>query len=266
MISSTLQTELYAEPISVDSSDDCFFYHYMDLPSLGTVGTTWDLRECVDSYLGNLNYANCRVLDVGTASGYLSFEMEKRGAEVVSFDMPSVKSWNFVPHYKRQSYWSQMVNNRSVCDQQLKNAYWYAHNELGSNAMVHYGDVYNLPLELGMFDVVFMGMILPHLRDPFQALYSASQLAKETLVVTNPGKNSNWLSRLLRLDRYKAKFMPSAQNINADVWWALSHSCIERMMETIGFEVVDRVESSAICHVDGKVETRKNISLVAKRV
>ena len=266
MISIGLLNELYAEPIEVRTADDCFFYHFMDLPKLGTVGTTWDLRDCVQQYLGNLDFAGKRVLDVGAASGYLSFEMEKRGAEVVSFDMPSVESWDFVPHFKRQSYWDRMVTNRSKCDQQLKNAYWYAHDLLNSEARVHYGDVYDLPTELGEFDVVFMGMILPHLRDPFQALYSASRLSTDTLVVTNPGRSTNWFTKMLRLDRYKAKFMPSAGNINADVWWALSHSCIERMMETIGFKVVDRIESSAACHVDGKVEIRKNISLVAKRI
>lgn len=258
--------KLYADPIEVSSDDECFFYHFMDLPEIGEVGETWDLRGCVDNYLGRLDYQGKRVLDVGTASGYLSFEMEKRGAQVVSFDMPSVESWNFVPHYKRQSFWSKMVANRSRCDTQMKNAYWRTRDLLGSKTQVHYGNVYDLPLELGNFDVVFMGMILPHLRDPFQALYSASRLATDKLIVTNPGKKSDWLKRLLRTDRYKAKFIPSATNINSDVWWALSHSCIERMLETIGFEVIDRVECSALCYIDGKPKSRPNISLVAKRI
>jgi hypothetical protein len=37
------------------------------------------------------------VLDVGTASGFLSFEAEKRGAEVVSFDSASPKMHAGVP-------------------------------------------------------------------------------------------------------------------------------------------------------------------------
>jgi predicted nicotinamide N-methyase len=38
----------------------------------------------VDPYLGNFDFVGKRVLDVGAASGFLTFEMEKRGAEVVA--------------------------------------------------------------------------------------------------------------------------------------------------------------------------------------
>ncbi len=83
---------LYTTAREVESQDDCFFYHFMDLPNHSTVGTTWDLRDCAEDYLGRLDYQNKRTLDVGTASGFLTYEMEKRGANVVSFDMPGVES------------------------------------------------------------------------------------------------------------------------------------------------------------------------------
>ena len=69
--------------------DECYFYHHMDLPGLDEVGKGWDLRETINEYLGGYDFRGKRVLDVGTASGFLTFEMEKRGAEVVSFDMAS---------------------------------------------------------------------------------------------------------------------------------------------------------------------------------
>lgn len=265
-MASSVDHQLYAEPKQVTSGDDCFFYHYMDLPTVGTVGSTWDLRNCTEGYLGRLNYSGKRTLDVGTASGYLTFEMEKRGANVVSFDMPSADSWNFVPHFSLKEHWLEMVASRAQCHRQMQNAYWFAHKKLNSKAKVHYGDVYNLPLELGNFDIVFLGMILPHLRDPFQALYSASRLASDTLIVTNPGRKRSWLDKLFRRNRFQAKFIPSATNNNSDVWWALSNSCIERMLETIGFKVVDRIESSAPCHIDGAIKQRRNLAMVAKRV
>ena len=55
------------------------------------------LRKTIDDYLGNFDFRGKRVLDVGTATGFLSFEMEKRGAEVVSFDMASRAQWQLVP-------------------------------------------------------------------------------------------------------------------------------------------------------------------------
>ncbi len=77
--------------------DECFFYHHMDLPGVGEVGKGWDLRETIDDYLGHFDFRGKRVLDVGTASGFLTFEMEKRGAEVVSFDMASRTQRQLVP-------------------------------------------------------------------------------------------------------------------------------------------------------------------------
>ena len=35
----------YATPLPVDSPNDCFFYHRINIPGLGEVGTQWDLRR-----------------------------------------------------------------------------------------------------------------------------------------------------------------------------------------------------------------------------
>src|SRR4051812_37484330 len=77
----------YETPQPVAGVGDCWFYHVMDLPGAGKVGGQWDLRGQVDEYLGGFDFRGKRVLDVGAASGFLTFEMEKRGADVVSFDM-----------------------------------------------------------------------------------------------------------------------------------------------------------------------------------
>ena|SRR5687767_12615915 len=76
-----------APPRFVDRLEDCFFYHAMDLPGFGLVRGHWDLREKFDDYVGGVPMAGKSVLDVGTATGFLSFEAEKKGASrVLSFD------------------------------------------------------------------------------------------------------------------------------------------------------------------------------------
>ena len=174
----------YSQPLVVQSPEDCYFYHCFDLPGLGTVGGDWDLRPCIDAYLGNYPFSGKRVLDVGTASGFLTFEMEKRGATVVSFDMEDGGQWNMVPHFGAQETLQSTLDGSRRAHQRLKNAYWFCHRHLSSRAQAYYGDVYNLPSDLGHFDVALFGMILSHLRDPFQALYSASRLT-DAIVVTN---------------------------------------------------------------------------------
>ena len=54
----------------------------MDLPGLKKVGKGWDLRRTIDAYLGHFDFRGKRALDVGTASGFLTFEMERRGSGV----------------------------------------------------------------------------------------------------------------------------------------------------------------------------------------
>jgi 2-polyprenyl-3-methyl-5-hydroxy-6-metoxy-1,4-benzoquinol methylase len=80
----------FAAPIPVRNVDECFFHHQMELPGLGVAGCALDLRGRFDDYIAHADLRGKHVLDVGTASGFLTFEAEKRGAaSVVSFDMNS---------------------------------------------------------------------------------------------------------------------------------------------------------------------------------
>ncbi len=77
---------------------DCTLYHSMALPGIGDVAGIWDLRSTIDVYLGEQAFQEKRCLDVGTASGYLAFEMERRGAaEVIAVDVSGAKRLDFVP-------------------------------------------------------------------------------------------------------------------------------------------------------------------------
>src|SRR5689334_8426613 len=84
-------SSMYAEPRNVSDLSKCRFYHAMDLPDGQFVRGNWDLRNSFEKYTGFAQFAGRRMLDVGTASGFLTFEAEKRGAEVVSFDSSSPK-------------------------------------------------------------------------------------------------------------------------------------------------------------------------------
>jgi SAM-dependent methyltransferase len=141
---------------------------------------------------GELNFQIQRVLDVGTASGYLTFQMEKRGADVVSFDMPSAGS-GICSAFLAAGRLGQDRRASLAGPSEHAARLLFAHRCFGTRARVPYGDVHNLPWELGNFDVVFPGMILPHLRDPFQVLDSASRLASHQIVFTHPGSLQNWV-------------------------------------------------------------------------
>jgi hypothetical protein len=131
------------------------------------------------------------------------------------------------------------------------------HRRLGSRAQAYYGDIYGLPDGLGRFDVVMFGMILSHLRDPFQPLYSASRLA-DAVIVTNQTFESQ--SPLM-------KFVPDPKNPRElKVWWALSSPCIERMLATLGFTVEHVDTCNPRCLAPGFEGHQGCMAFVARRV
>src|SRR4029453_10356288 len=157
--------KIFAGPVKVADVGDCYFYHTMELPGYGVINGEWDLRRGVDEYLGNFSFAGQRVLEIGPASGFLTFEMEKRGAEVVSVEVTAEHPWDFLPYPAEKL---QKVFGPPQWMQRLKNSYWFTHAAHQSKAKVYYGDVYNLPAALGEFDIALMSSILLHCRDPFR--------------------------------------------------------------------------------------------------
>jgi SAM-dependent methyltransferase len=247
----------YAAPLIVERPEDCFFYHKINIPGLGEVGEQWDLRSSVDNYLGQFDFRGKRVLDMGAAAGFLTFEMEKRGAEVVSFDMIDGTQWDLVPHWDMQPEMAQHRAKAAAAHRRLKNAYWFTHKRLNSKARAYYGDIYDLPGGLGEFDVVMFGMILGHLRDPLQALYSASRLAKDTIIITN---------QLMPSKDPIASLIPSRANGQKMAWWGLSLGVLTQMLEILGFAVKTSTECQPLCLVDGRQRPESCTSLVCKRV
>jgi len=246
----------YATPRLVTSVDDCFFYHTMDIPGHGTVAGEWDLRAGVADYVGRVPVRGKRVLELGTASGFLCFQMERAGAEVVAFDLDAGRPelLNVVP-YARSDYLRHFrAYQRSL--PRLHNSFWFAHRAFGSQARVVYGDVYDVPAAVGPVDIATFGSILLHLRDPFQALYSALRLVRETVIVTEPfypldHHLPRWavFRRLWRrvltlatgtrdLRRKPALvFMPDCRQPQHPLtWWSLSPELVCRFLGILGFE------------------------------
>jgi SAM-dependent methyltransferase len=247
----------YAKPLKVADISECYFYHKLDLPELDKVDCAWDLRECIGPYLGNYDFKGKRVLDVGAASGYLTFSMEKQGADVVSFDMESGAQWDVVPQRDFRKNPEEFMARCVRGNQRLKNGYWYAHEKLGSKAKAFYGDIYNMPDGLGRFDTAVFGMIITHLRDAFRALYNAARLTDGDLIITNqtPAGGGNI-----------ALFVPTVANGEKQAWWVFTEDCIKQMVSVMGFEVVRTVVSMPKCLVKGREGAERCVSFVCKRV
>jgi 2-polyprenyl-3-methyl-5-hydroxy-6-metoxy-1,4-benzoquinol methylase len=258
MSESTERTSLLEQPRFVDRLEDCFFYHAMDLPGFGLVRAHWDLRGRFDDYVGGVDVTGKSVLDVGTATGFLSFESEKRGAaRVLSFDMSDARQQAFLPfkdklYYRDPRQWAEVYGAEI---EQWKNAYWLCHRLLDSKAEVAYGNIYELPVELGQFDVAIVGSVLEHLSDQITALASIARLTKETIVVVSP---------LLQTEERIAQFEALASNPELDfTWWTYSLGVYREVFGMLGFRIA-RVSHARYYYMYGD-ELKERSTIVAVR-
>ncbi len=248
---------LCASPRPVDDPSACDFYHAMDVPGLGEVEGQWDLRPNVSAYLGRIPLTGRRVLDLGTADGFLTFHMEREGAEVVSYDLSEDHRWDVVPYARRPAgalgsgadgEWLATEDGYRSGIRRLNNAYWFCHRAFGSAARLVHGDVYSVPAGIGQVDVSVFGALLLHTRDPFAALASAAELTRDAVVVTEPRDRLSppaavsGLARRLPRRLYKPamRFLPDARTgRHPDGWWRLSPEVVAAFLGVLGFERAD---------------------------
>jgi SAM-dependent methyltransferase len=213
-------------------------------------------------YIGNVDVAGRRCLDLGTAPGFLSFEIEKLGArEVVSFDADNADRVGFLPveniDFVARPGMLEMEATRHLLT--LKNSYWYSHQKLNPMAAYYCGDIYDLPNEIGEFEVVVIGQLLVHLRDPVTAIGQAAKLCTETLVITE--------SIYEPTDTVMKTFARANSGGPPYIWWQLSLPLYEEVLAMCGVKIERVHRGSYPCqgheHANGVIEVP---SIVARRV
>jgi SAM-dependent methyltransferase len=223
------ETGLFKTPARIPTFDECHFYHTMEIPGHGLAKGDWDLRAGVDNYLGNVSFANRRVLEIGPASGFLTFEMEKRGAKVVSVEVTDDPGWDFVPY--PAALLREVLEPRREIMRRLKNSYWFAHAAHKSKAQVYYGDVYHLPAQLGEFDIAVMGSLLLHCRDPLRIVEQCGKKAR-SLIITDMFHPELEGAPLCRL-------APAPENFFWHTWWHFSAEFFTQFLAVMGFATTE---------------------------
>lgn len=223
---------LYAEPQPVGSPANCYFYHTMEIPGVGLVEGEWDLRANTAAYLGGQDLRGKRVLEIGKASGFLSFFMERQGAEVVAYDLSERETWDTIP-YAGYDYRGRRETFRTHI-KRMNDGFWLAHKALDSKVKLAHGTVYSVPRELGEFDAAVLASVLLHVRDPFHALENALRLTRDLAILVEAVPPP--MTRFLKTD--SPHFMPDAATQEPkDTWWFLPPPLLTRFLEVLGFTV-----------------------------
>ena len=184
------------------------WWHSFELPDgsrIDGVNSIDALRRRVAQYPIPEDLRGKRVLDVGAWDGWFSFEMERRGAEVVAIDR--VENPRF---YEIRRLLNSRVDYREL-------------------------DVYDLdPGRIGTFDIVLFLGVLYHVKHPLLALERVCSVTTEMAIVESYAMKEQTDRNLLEFyeyDEFGGQF---------DNWFAPTPRAMVAMCRTAGFARVRR--------------------------
>lgn len=209
------------------------WYHTLELPGEVVTPGHFDTRPTAGKVPLPARLDGLRCLDVGTWDGFWAFEMERRGAaSVTAIDLDDPARWDWPP---RPSTAQQGGVATLEHFKRGAAAFRLAHEALGSRVERVDLSVYELsPERLGTFDVVFLGTLLMHLRDPVAALAALRSVTAGQAVIADA---------IDLLPTFTRPLTPVARLEGQDRpwWWAPNQAALLAMVRSAGFDVVRRV-------------------------
>ncbi len=220
-IESDAEQQLYKDllRLRIEHEPNWWFHKIRIDDTLVTPGWSDPLTEKLPYFGLPDSFAGMRVLDIGCAEGFFSFEAERRGAaEVVAID----ENLGLIERF-------QLVRGA-----------------LGMKAQAHLCSVYELtPKLFGMFDVVFFFGVLYHLLHPMLALQSILSVCKGTLLMQTHVADEVGIPQEVPLATFHPHGLESgpAQSrvVDKSVFWVPNRLCAKDMVLKAGFVEVEPV-------------------------
>jgi len=239
---------------------DCHFYHSMTFPDGSEVLGDWDIRGSFSDYIGNIEVRGKTLLDVGTASGMIAFETERRGAHVTAYETPSLADVAHIPfksnlYYTDHTAWVRQADTGGLAE--VINSFWYAHHRFKSNVQVVYGDIFELADLVPPMDIVVAGAIIEHISDPIRAIEVFTKIAKQTIVLAS--------TPVVESDELRMQSITQLDDPRFDyTWFAPSIGLLRRVLQNVGFQITKIGTSRQFARFKNDWATRPTI--VAQRV
>jgi tRNA (mo5U34)-methyltransferase len=201
------------------------WYHTLELaPGIVTPGW-FDTRPIAGVVPIPADLTGKRCLDIGTFDGFWAFEMERRGAaEVVAIDVLDPARWDWPAG-------SEQATMEAIGRRKARGAgFVLAAEALGSSVTRNELSIYELdPEQIGRFDVIYLGSLLLHLRDPVGALEKVRAVCRGELVVVDAID--------VPLSRHRRP-LATLDAVGRPWWWKPNPAGLRKMVEAAAFEVV----------------------------
>ena len=204
------------------------WYHSIELaPGVETPG--WhDTRPILSQIPFPASLAGKRCLDVGTFDGFWAFEMERRGAEeMMAIDILDPRKWDWPASSDEETL--KTIGRRKGRGEGFE----IARRELGSSVERRELSVYDLdPAEVGKFDLIFLGSLLIHLKNPALALERLRAVCAGTLITMDG------IDLLLSL-AFPRRPVATLHAQGRPWWWYSNEAALKRLVESSGFDVLE---------------------------
>jgi 2-polyprenyl-3-methyl-5-hydroxy-6-metoxy-1,4-benzoquinol methylase len=202
------------------------WYHTLELGDGVVTPGMFDHRPVLHRYPLPEDLSGMRCLDVATMDGFWAFEMERRGAaSVTALDLENPEELDW-PASLRAHHDKQM-------DETKAERFALAKRALGSNVERVLMSAYDLSPELGMFDFVFCGDLLLHLKDPVTPIERIRSVCTGSAVIVNVIK---------RFRFYERRPMAELDGIDNFEWWVTNMAGLVRLVRAAGFARVEEAE------------------------
>ncbi len=211
------------------------WYHTIDLRNGIVTKGHYDHRDYWNYYGIPEDLTGKTVLDIGAASGFFSFEMEKRGAKVTATDLPVWSSHDFGPNFEN-------TKSDEEASSYLHTPFDLAKKILNSKVDKKLINIYDIsPQTIGMYDMVFCGSVLLHLTDPIQALWRIQSVTKEVAIIATA----------VSLDRSPKSCAVFSGQHGGTAWWLPNQACLEAMVKVAGFKYWEWFSEFSLNYRDG---------------
>jgi SAM-dependent methyltransferase len=233
-----------------------YWYHTVDLGEGLVTPGLYDYRNTVGNFRFPERMDGMTVLDVGSATGFFAFEFERRGARVVSTELPSLRDLdrfpgqdieNSIRKIERMIYPDGLGvesmrrgdTERELYRCLLNGPFQFFRRRLGSRVERCYSTIYDLTAErAGVpegFDLVFVGDVLVHTLYPLKALAAIAPLCRGELIFAQVLPDGPQEPPAMI---YVGGSDPGEDHI---CWFLPNQSCLIQMLMKLGFSHVEEV-------------------------
>ena len=251
------QTNLFTartRQLGIPDTSRFYWYHTIDLGDGLVTPGLYDYRATLPDFHFPENMQGMTVLDVGSATGFFAFEFERRGARVVSTELPALRDLDRFPGQSVENSLRKIErmifpdgldlesmrrgdSERELYRCLLDGPFQFCRHRLASTVERCYSTIYDLTAEnTGApdgFDLIFVGDVLVHTLYPLKALAALAPLCRGELVFAQMLPDGPDEPPAMM---YVGGGDPEEDHIS---WWLPNKSCLVQMLMKLGFPVVE---------------------------